>query len=127
MGLWEQIVNGKVRKCKSATVISANSLDSLSASEDFANELKNGKIIYSKDYLTFENNKGSYFLKKTPFIGFGENGTFLYEEVDKVSAKPPYTIRIGIDKDSYYGTLMCSFGTDFDINNVYLIIDLQFS
>lgn len=124
MGLWEQIVKGKVRRCIDSKAVSYDYANNLA--KDIAAELKNGKIIYSRDWLSFVNNKGSNFMAKTPFIGFGDNGSYLYEEIDRKDIEHIYTIRISISQDGLKGTIKSSLGSYFDLNKVYLTIDLQF-
>lgn len=122
MGLWEQIVNGKVKKCIHAELSFSTTVDKLFV--QIAKDFINGKIIFSKDNLSFEKNDNSYFCRKTPYIGITENGSYIYQETDVSGG---YTFQFIINQKSSSGQFISSLGRSFDTDKIYLIIDLKFS
>ena len=122
MGLWEQIVNGKVKKCLYVNINYSIDADS---TIPIANDFLYGKVIFSRDCLTFENKNGSYFCQKMPFIGTTGYNQYVYEET--LYNRNSCTSRFIMDKDGGKGKFLSSLGEIFDQNKIYIDMDLKFN
>lgn len=82
MGLWEQLVNGKVRKCVSFKIVKAGAIPGLFTQqlEKNAKEYLLGSFIYNKDYLAVSTFERKTLIKRMPFLGNTKDGHYIYED-----------------------------------------------
>lgn len=122
MGLWEQIVNGKVKKCIDAELIYYVIKNELVV--EIVNDFIGGKIIFNKDYLSFQRSDKSHFCIKTPYLSLNKNGYYVYQETDIIGG---YTFQFLINPRGTDGTYFQCSGDSINTERLILTIDLKFN